>query len=372
MRSSFFRKYLLPGFVFQSVVIAGGYGTGREIVQFFLSYGPLPGLLAMVLVSTVIWSLVAAVSFELARRFGTYEYRSFFKRLLGPGWILFEICYIPFMLLVLAVIGAAAGSIMEETFGLPYAVGALGILVAVALLLFLGTGWIERALAAWSFVLYGVYFVLFIWAFGRFGGSIAESFRTGGTGASWVVGGIKYAAYNLAAIPVVLFATRHIETRREAIGAGLLTGVIGILPGLLFYLAMVGLYPEILGRPVPANHVLEALGSHGFQIVFQVVLFGTLIETGTGMIHAVNERLSTFMEERGSHLPRWMRPATAAVFLGGALGLTGFGLVDLIARGYGTMTWVFMAVYVVPVLTLGVWILVRDSRSSAGATSVEP
>ena len=27
-----FRRYLLPGFVFQSVVVAGGYGTGRELV----------------------------------------------------------------------------------------------------------------------------------------------------------------------------------------------------------------------------------------------------------------------------------------------------------------------------------------------------
>ena len=30
------RKYLVPGLVFQSVVIGGGYGTGREIAEFFL------------------------------------------------------------------------------------------------------------------------------------------------------------------------------------------------------------------------------------------------------------------------------------------------------------------------------------------------
>ena len=31
-----FKKYFLPGFVFQSMVIGGGYGTGRELVEFFL------------------------------------------------------------------------------------------------------------------------------------------------------------------------------------------------------------------------------------------------------------------------------------------------------------------------------------------------
>ena len=39
--------YFLPGFLFQSVVIAGGYGTGRELVEFFLTQGPLGGLLAL-------------------------------------------------------------------------------------------------------------------------------------------------------------------------------------------------------------------------------------------------------------------------------------------------------------------------------------
>ena len=39
MNSGFFKKYLLPGFVFQSIVIGGGYGTGRELVEFFMTTG---------------------------------------------------------------------------------------------------------------------------------------------------------------------------------------------------------------------------------------------------------------------------------------------------------------------------------------------
>ncbi|MCP4299766.1 MAG: hypothetical protein GY783_04220, partial [Gammaproteobacteria bacterium] len=61
-----FYTYLLPGFVFQSLIIAGGYATGRELVEFFLKLGPVTGLLAM-LVTTLTWSAVAAVTFELAR-----------------------------------------------------------------------------------------------------------------------------------------------------------------------------------------------------------------------------------------------------------------------------------------------------------------
>jgi uncharacterized membrane protein YkvI len=118
---------------------------------------------------------------------------------------------------------------------------------------------------------------------------------------------------------------------------------------------MVGQYPGIADQTVPANVQLEALGSRGFQIAFQVVLFGTLIETGTGMIHAVNERLAATWSERGRPLAKWARPLVAAVCLGIALALTPLGLVDLIARGYGTITWGFVVFYIIPVLTLGVW-----------------
>ncbi len=362
MPSSLLKKYLLPGMVFQSVVIAGGYGTGREIVEFFLTLGPLSGLAAMLGVSAVIWSLVCAVTFELARQWGAYDYRTFFKGLLGRAWAAFEICYVLLMLIVLAVVAAAAGSILQETFGLPYVVGVVGIMAAVGGLVFSGSDWIERFLAGWSFLLYCVYIVLVIWAVARFGGDISSAFSASRLEGGWFRGGVEYAAYNLAVIPAVLFAVRHIETRTEAVGAGLLAGVIAIVPAFLFYIAMVGLYPDILERPVPANMVLETLGSRGFQLTFQLVLFGTLVETGTGFIHAVNERVDGVFVERGRHLPRAIRPAIAVGFLLCAALLARVGLVDLIARGYGTLTWAFLLVYVIPVLTWGVWLVARVRR----------
>jgi len=360
MKPSWFRRYLLPGIVFQSTVIAGGYGTGREIVEFFLSLGPTAGLAAMA-VTTAIWSAVAAATFELARRCQTFEYRSFFKRLLGPAWILFEITYILMLLLVLAVVGAAAGAIVEETFGGPYAVGVIGVIGAVAVLLFYGSAAIERVLAGWSFVLYAVYVALVIWSLARWVPEISGAFRASHLAdGPWFLNGLKYAGYNLSAGAVVLFTVRHLRTRREAIGAGLLTGLIGILPAVFLYLGMVSHYPEILERAVPANFLLEALGSRAFQVLFQVVLFGTLIETGTGMIHAVNERVAAARRERGQDTPAWVRPAIAAAFLGVALSLTPLGLIDLIASGYGTITWGFILFYVIPVLTLGVWRIMRE------------
>lgn len=350
------------------MVIAGGYGTGRELVEFFLRYGPLGGLLAMLLISTVIWSAVCAASFEFARLHRHFDYRTFFQALLGRWWFLFEICYVLLLMIVLAVIAAAAGSILQEIFGLPYAVGVLGMMAAVGFLVFRGSDTIEKFLTMWSVLLYAAYGIFFLMSLRRFGGDIVDGFTTHPIAEGWITGGVQYAAYNLAVVPAVLFSIRHLTTRREAIGAGILAGPIAIIPGLLFYVAMASQYPAILERDVPANMLLELLGSRTFQIVFQVVLFGTLIETGTGMIHAINERIASVFEERRTAMHPALRPAVALGLLALAAALARFGIKDLIAKGYGGITWGVLAVFVIPVLTLGVW-KIRRLAARGGATT---
>ena len=128
-----------------------------------------------------------------------------------------------------------------------------------------------------------------------------------------------------------------------------------MIPAILFFVAMSGQYPGILDRPVPANHLLELLGSRGFQIAFQVVLFGTLIESGTGLIHAFNERIDGAFAARKAHMPAAVRPAVAVVLLLLASALSRFGIIDLIATGFGALSWAFLFIFVLPLLTLGMY-----------------
>ncbi|MEE3136608.1 MAG: hypothetical protein VX291_01610 [Gemmatimonadota bacterium] len=362
MNRSVFRRYFLPGLVCQSIVIGGGYGTGRELVEFFLvkSRGPLGGLLAIG-VATAIFSIVSMVTFELARVWGAFDYRHFFQKLLGPAWRIFEGCYLGLLLIILAVAAAAAGSIVEETFGLDYWIGVGIVMLAVGGLVFGGNKSIERFFSAWSILLYGLYLVFFLWCLKSFGSLISENLTAEPIGTSWLIAGVSYAGYNLTA-PFVLATLRLHQTRRETFIAGALTGPLVMIPGLLFFLATVGQYPEIMEAVVPANDLLEILGSRSFQVVFQVILFGTLVETGAGLIHAFNERISGLRAEEDKELPSWVRPAVAVGLLTIATFVSQFGLIDLIARGYGTLTWGFIFIYVLPVLTVGVWKLRGSHR----------
>lgn len=361
----FLRVYIIPGAILQSVIVGGGYGTGRELVEYFTAFGAMGGLLGM-LVTFLCWAVVLAVTYDFARSFGVYDYRRFFKELLGPGWIVFEILYILMFLLVLAVVGAAAATILRESVGLPYMVGLVIMLAAVAGLAFFGREIVTRSLAIWSFVLYALFAAYFVIALARFGGEIGAQLAGREALAGWGMSGFKYAMYNLAVVPAVLFSVRAIETRREAVAAGIAASLICILPALVFHVSFLAGYPDVVRQEVPVYWMIGQLGVPLLLLAYVVGLFGTFIETGAGFIQGINERIDAYLvEARKGTLSKPMRASIAIIGILLSAGLATFGIIDLIARGYGTIAWGFFAVYVVPVVTYGVYRLA--SRTDAGS-----
>lgn len=359
MKNKTFQKYFVPGIVFQSLVIAGGYGTGRELVEFFLEYGTIGGILGILGVSLVMWSVICAVTFALGRKLGAYDYRALFQQVLGRAWPVYEVCYFALVLLILAVVAASAGETLQALFGLNYWLGVGLMALGVGFLVLKGTEAIEKFLSAWSFVLYGVYIVFLVICFLRFGGAMQQAISTGWAEPGWPGGGFRYAFYNLGSIPAVLFTVRHCDSPRQAAGAGLLAGLIGILPGVFLLLAMTAFYPMVLTEPLPVNAILSVLGLPWLQYAFQIVLFGTLIETGTGMIFAVTDRFESSYRECRVEPPRLLKPGLTVLLLGAGVCIARVGLTGLVRSGYGTVSWAFLGVYVIPILTVGVWRLLK-------------
>lgn len=356
-----FRVYFLPGLVFQSILVGGGYGTGREVAEFYLPHGAIGGLLA-ICISTLVVGTVMAIAFEFARMTTSYDYRTFFRGLLGPLWRLVEITFMLFTILVLAVLASATGDMMAETFGFPPLFGILLLAVAIAALAFFGSSAIESALTVWSFVLYAAYFMLFIWAITAFGPRIMEQMGRAEIIGSWHLSGISYAAINLAAIAPVLFVLRHIETRREAIISGLIAGVIGLVPALFVFIALLSQYPAIIEAPVPVTTLLAALDRSWFGLIFQVILFGTFIETGVGVIHALNERFATSMAESRRRFPDWIRPLTAiSVLMISIILANTIGIITLVNVGYRALAVAFICFVIIPILTIGLYRVLRKS-----------
>ena len=360
-----FQRYLLPGFAFKAVVIGGGYATGRELAEFFLPSGAWGGLAAIAL-STVIFSLCCIVTFLFARQVGARDYVTFFKQLLGPGWVLFEGAYVLFIVLILAVYGAAAGAIGAAVFGVDAFWGTLALGLSIAAIVTFGNVSVERMFAWVSYLLYAVYALFVVLAFGRFGPAIQAAFANETAAGSWAAGGTVYASYNLIGAVVVLPVMRHLTSNRDAVVAGLLAGPLAMLPAALFFTCMVAFLPGIASATLPSDYMLQRLDLPLFHLLFQLMIFSALLESGASSVHAINERIARAVRiRRNAELGRRMRLAISVALLLFCMVLADrFGLVALIANGYRALAYILLAVFIVPLLTLGVWRLWRAQSTA--------
>ena len=353
-QGSWFQRYVLPGLAFKAVVIGGGYATGRELAEFFLPSGPQGGLLGM-LMAMLIWSVVCAITFWLARVYGSWDYRTFFKNLLGRFWVIFEAAYVLFMILVLAVFGAAAGAIGAALFGWPPLAGTLCLIASIIVFSAYGNASVERLFKWVSFFLYGTYAIFIVLSLFTFGDRIMANLAVPAPMDGWALGGLTYASYNVVGAVIVLPVLRHLRHGKDALAAGVLAGPLAMLPALLFFVSMIAFYPQIGSEALPSDFLLKRMNFPAFHFMFQLMIFLALLESSTGFVHAINERVAlAYAARRGGVLPVQLRAAITAVLLVGSIFLAArFGLVTLIARGYRFLAYVFLAVFVVPVLTLG-------------------
>lgn len=351
-----FTRWLLPGLGVKALVIGGGYATGRELAEFFLSRGPWGGLFA-VLFASLLFSIFCSLTFVAARRFEAYDYKSFFKILLGPAWRVFELVYLLFVVLILAVYGAAAGAIGNAVFSAPVWAGTLLLALCIACVVAFGNKAVERLFRDISYYLYGIYALFIALALWKFGDRIPGSFATNPQTSGWALSGVTYFGYNIVGAVVILPILRHLLSDRDAVIAGVIAGPLTMLPALLFFIPMVAFYPEVQSATLPSDFLLQRIGIPAFHLLFQAMIFTALLESGTSAIHAINERIDIAWANRsGRELSHNQRLGIAAAILVVCMFLANaFGLVELIATGYRAFAYILLATFILPLLTVGVW-----------------
>ena len=345
---SFFRAYLLPGIVFQSVLIGGAYATGREIVQYGARFGA-DGWWSILAIGLG-FSIMAALTFEFARRNRAYDYQAFMRALVGTAWPLFDLVYACMVLITVAVVIAASVSVAQQVLGLHTAIAMATVLAIVVALEVAGRRYIERFKTAGSILLYGAFALFAAIVIGESWSDVSRVLTTGDStfdaersvGTLLAIGGL-YVAYNLGAMPATLFVLDGQNRLRHSIGAGVVTGLLSTVPFVLTYLALMGHYPDdsVLGAEVPWLQMLPA----SVVAIYAVVVLWTLVETSTGMIHAVLHRIGA---------RRTLSATQVAVITAGILilaaAMSRLGLIALVARGYGLLAYGFLLLFALPLV----------------------
>jgi uncharacterized membrane protein YkvI len=225
---------------------------------------------------------------------------------------------------------------------------------------------VERLFRDVSYYLYAVYAVFIVLALVKFGDRVPAGFAASPQTSGWAMNGLTYVGYNIVGAVVILPVLRHLLSDRDAVVAGAVSGPLTMLPALLFFIPMVAFYPEIQGATLPSDYLLQQIGIPAFHFLFQAMIFSALLESGTSSVHAINERIDhAWKAHRGQPLTHRARLAIALVVIVGCMFLASrFGLVALIATGYRTLAYVLLATFILPLITVGVWKIVRNERAA--------
>ena len=355
----FLRSIFVPAAVFQSVIVGGAYGTGREVVEYISRFGPTGGIYAIAIIA-VAFSVILAVSFEFGRKFAAWNYRTYLRNLLGNAWVLYELLFLALLVLILAITGSAAGTVLSDRFGIPSNIGIGLMFLAVVILNYFGRALVNRTLTLGAILLVSVLALFFAYTLFYHNQNIVTEFSTNVAEPGWLQSGLTFATYNSALIPAIIYCASGLKTSAQTISAGILAGALGVLPAAIFHVCFMAGYPEVLAQQIPTYWMIEYLGLDALLTLYVVILFATIVQTGVGVLQGFNERLDGWRQEvKGQPFSQLQHALMAGALLLLSLLMAKFGIVDLVAKGYSTIAWGFVIVFTIPTLTIGLYKITR-------------
>lgn len=363
-------RYFIPGFVLMSVMIGGGFATGREIVQYGGRFGSQGWLVGLAI--AIGFSILCMIAFEVARLYKAYDYRTHLKVYAGPLTYLFDLIFFVLALLVMAVMASATGNILETTLGLPYYVGVTVIIVISGLLSFFGKAVVEKFAVAGALALYVGYILFAILAIAGRTDNIARVFAEGdvsfmGAPSStwaliWV--GLVYVGYNVQPISTAFFTAERLNSRKDALISGFIAGFIILIPWALTYVALMAYYPsaEIMGATVPWLYMMMDVHP-AVVLAFGIVAGWTLIATTVGVMNAMTNRIDAqLIEKKKPPLKASTRTVITLAYLVGAVIMARIGIIALVDKGYSAMSYGMMISFMLPLVTVGLYKIVTHGK----------
>jgi uncharacterized membrane protein YkvI len=312
--------------------------------------------------------------------FKTYDYKSFMEGLLWRGWPLFDALYIVMATVVLAVVASATGNILGDLWGVPYTPAVAAVIVVTGTVIYLGRQTIERFKEVGTAALYLGYVLFAVVSITYAPDNIVAVFTSWNTAAvdatlvDSIRSGVVYAGIWLIVFPAVLYTLDYQETRREAVLSGFVTGVMVGVPFLLTYLSMMAYYPNeaVIGAPVPWLEMLQRADASWIIGYYGLVVGWTLVESAVGFTHAIIDRVDAHVGEVRfgpldgiDGLSSTQSSALAVGYLLAALLLSRVGIIALVGTYYTIMSYMFMVLLVVPLVTVGLYRLANPGWRSS-------
>lgn len=339
------------GLVFAGCFLGAGYVSGQELWQFFGAYG-LGGYFGILLAVALLF-LFGVLILRLAQITQETE----------MDWVvipwnvpilrtLMGILELIFLFGVVAVMSAGIGALLQQLYGVPYALSSFAFTVLVLLVAICG---LKGVLSAFSFsvpllvlvtLLFGIRAVLqndFT--------AVAWEVTTGTNGllGNWISGAVNFACYNVFGIIGLMVPFAEFIPEKKVVYRGVGLGSLGLLLIALSVLICLSFSPDAALQQLPMlvlAEELSPLAANLYALLLALAMFGTSISSLVSLIDFLTKKFRFVRTHT-----RWTLTGAAALTFFASL--YGFGdLIGVLYPIFGYCSAIFLLLMVVHYLQL--------------------
>ncbi|MBD5587529.1 hypothetical protein FDF50_09080 [Clostridium botulinum] len=335
--------------------VGGGFATGNQTMNFFVKYGWHSIWLPAVII--IIIGLTYRESLVLAKNYGTYDYKSWSKKMYEPYdkffSVIFEIGYL--MIVLLGTGGSIAGSAsLMETYGVNYLVGVLITGSIFYILTIYGSELIRKASTIITVLILIFLTIIVIVGIVNNSGNLSHLVSTKYSPSSFgtvLYSGLRYAGYQAFVVAIVLSASDTLKSDK-AINKSILLGII--LNGVMITLSCIMLLAWMPGaqkETIPILYICKRLNSGFLLFSYSVVLFLAFVSTGIGCVFGAVARFEHVFKKPENIKKRRGLISLVCMVLSMAISL--FGLTKIVVIGYGYVGIIGIFAVVIPCIVAG-------------------
>jgi len=330
----------------------GGFATGRQEASFFVKYGWSASWIP--LFSMILLGMAFYFGIEFARVNKVYDYKSFVNKLYAPYEkifaSLFDFFYLYVIVLATGAAIAGASSLIQKALGVPY--GLAVIITGLVLLVFtiFGADLVRNASAGMSVFLVGSLIIITILGIKSGGANISQVLASKPVTAGFgriLLSGLLYASFQSMLIGPLVSVAEPLKTQKDSFNAALFGIIMNGLILVLVCFMLLGYYPAITKETLPVYYITSQLGQSWLFVLYSLILFFALISTGVGFVFGGVKRF----ENAWSWSSLQVRRITlSVVFMAVSAGVSLFGLIAIVAKGYSSLGYICIFLNLIPLL----------------------
>ncbi len=352
-------------FVWFTTQFGGGFASGAQLFQYFMKFG------IWTLVTPILAQAIGAFFQWYALRYAynnkLYDYRSFNDSFYGkfaPVFSnLYEVVYIMLLGLAPSVAFATGGATLATLTGLPYMLCTFIIGIFIFIVAIYGTEVVRKVASTLSVLIIVGLLVVYIpnivaqWSTITSTISSMAADKAPAGPAFWSC--FIYASFQLASIGLLVQHAEPFHSEKDA-KTSMIYGFI-VNAGIIF-ISTLGLLaiaqdPKVSTESIPILLLVRnGVGSSFMTPIISALIVLGSVSTAVNMIAGIVNRVVCKFEKpqpaaketNGKQKPSKLTVITALAFTILAFAIAQFGLIPLVAKGYGYLGYVTIVVVIIP------------------------